>query len=307
MIMKGIFTDIRKLGLVLCILISVSFSASTEEYKSMIRYDRVWEHISVHWNDKTAYYVRFDGAEEINGKTYHRLVCFRKADFDYDKDGQCYIFNVDENYYEHEGYLREESGKVYTLIRNVKYDDDYIYGSLYIPTGNDAHPSDLEERLLYDFTCREGESYMGLHGGWGETWEMAYKVRSIESVEIDGEESRLLRIYPDEEWYDTLSEPVIEGVGIGSYGCLTTINFLLRPTCPCMNHIFSRVLSIDGRVLYRGEEGSDDIPVGDFLGVGTVMQPSEAEAPVYDVMGRRISSPVPGQFYIQNGRKHIAR
>ena len=36
-------------------------------------------------------------------------------------------------------------------------------------------------------------------------------------------------------------------------------------------------------------------------------QSEEKVAPIYDILGRRILAPVPGQLYIQNGRKHIAR
>ena len=94
--MKRLFTDIFRLTL-LTFFLPLSFSASADEYKSMIRYDRVWEHISIRWNDKHVYYVRFDGTEEINGKTYHRLISFRKAAFDYDADGTPYIYDLDDN------------------------------------------------------------------------------------------------------------------------------------------------------------------------------------------------------------------
>ncbi|MDE5871155.1 MAG: hypothetical protein K2H22_04305 [Muribaculaceae bacterium] len=304
--MNGIFTDIRKLGLVLCLIMSVSFSASAEEYRSMIRYDRVWEYEEINWETCHACYVKFDGAEEINGKTYHRLVCFRRVGFDSDKDGQCYLFDVDENYYRHEGYMREEDGKVYTLISNAVYSDGYFCGGLYMPTDNGEDPTDLEERLIYDFTRNEGESYHGLQLEYAWAEDMTWNVTSVDSVEIDGEEHRRMRVYA--EGYDRHELTMVEGIGIDSYyGCLTTINFLVMAADSYKNHIFNRVLSMDGRMIYGAEDGYSDIPVGDFLGVGTLIQPSEAEAPVYDVMGRRISSPAPGQLYIQGGKKHIAR
>ena len=113
--MKRISTRIFRLSL-LFILFSLAFSVSAEEYKSMIRYDRVWEHIYVHWGDTRAYYVKFDGTEEINGQTYHRLVAFREVRYTYDYDGQAYVFEINDGYFKHEGYLREENGKVYTLV-----------------------------------------------------------------------------------------------------------------------------------------------------------------------------------------------
>ncbi|MDE5998390.1 MAG: hypothetical protein K2G77_09305 [Muribaculaceae bacterium] len=305
--MKRTSTIIYKLTFLLSFF-SIVFSASAEEYKSMIRYDRIWEHISINWNKKTVYYVKFDGTEEINGKLYHRLVSFRKARYDYDKDLQPYIFDVDENYYEHEGYMREEEGRVYTLISNVECDDDWFHGNLYIPNGNEAHPADLREMLLYDFTCKEGESYRGLQVNAHYADEMSYKVKSIEFVEIEGEEHRVIRIWPDDEHEYMNGEPIVEGVGIASYGCLTTINFLWLPSCPCMDYIFNRVLSTDGRVLYCAKDDTADIPLVGFLGVDNIAaQSKENEAPIYDILGRRIAEPAPGQLYIQGGKKYIAR
>ncbi len=286
-------------------MLSFTLSASAEDYKSMIRYDRVWEHISIHWNNKTAYYVKFDGPEEINGKTYHRLVSFRKARYDYDMDGQCYPFDVDDDYYKVEGYLREENGKVYTLLCNTTDEDNVFWGELYIKGGEDEQPSDLEEKLLYDFTCKEGESYSGLHLS-GDAMKMNFKVKSIGSVEIEGEGHRLMHVSP--EGHDDIDLRIVEGVGLDSeYGCLTAINFLFIPTCPCTDYIFNRVLSNDGRVIYEAADGVADIPVGDFLYVDNIPQLSKDDIPLYDMMGRRIATSAPGQLYIKAGKKFIGK
>ena len=42
-------------------------------------------------------------------------------------------------------------------------------------------------------------------------------------------------------------------------------------------------------------------------GVRTVGMTEDEEASLYDILGHRISAPVPGQLYIQDGKKHIAR
>ncbi len=308
--MNKISTRILQLSL-LSILFSLAFSASAEEYKSMIRYDRVWEHISIHWNNRKVFYVKFDGPEEINGKTYHKLVAFRKANYDYDTDSKPYLFDVDNNYYEHEGYMREEDGKVYTLIVKDNSENEYQWMDLYTPERyKDLESYTLEEKLLYDFTCNVGESYRAFH----LQEEIDYKVKSIDHVEIDGEEHRLLRVATYDEWYgewmDFLKQPIVESIGIAGYGCLTIINFLYLPSCPCMHHIFNRVLSMDGRVLYRNEEGCTELPVNDFLGVdkiAEITEQPETDVPCYDILGRRIANPAPGQLYIQAGKKHIAK
>lgn len=300
--------------MLLSFLLAGGFSASAGEYQSMIRYDRVWEHIYIHWNDTRAYHVRFAGTEEINGKTYHRLEAFREIRYTYDYDTKPKILSVNNDYYEHEGYLREEDGKVYTLVAIDDTNPDYSNVVVYTPDIPDPDSYRIEERVLYDFTCKEGESYTGLHidGGWGQ--EMDYKIMTIEPVEIEGVDHRLLRgaIYDDwlEAWVDFVDQPIVEGIGIAGNGCLTTINFYHMPTCPCMNHIFNRVLSMDGKVIYRAAEDCVEIPVNDFLGVDGISEITdqpEKDAPIYDILGRRIAKPAPGQLYIQGGKKHIAK
>ena len=173
--MKRISTRIFQLSL-LSVLLSTAVSASADEYKSMIRYDRVWEYLNIHWNDMQVYHVKFDGQEEINGKTYHRLVAFRKASFSYEYDDQLSLFDIDNDYYDHEGYLREEDGKVYTLIVNDGQDPAYQGLSIYTPDFSYPDSSTIEEKLIYDFTCKEGDIYTGMQveDCWGMQYD--YKV-----------------------------------------------------------------------------------------------------------------------------------
>lgn len=306
--MKGILQKAARMALFAVVSVSAptALSVQAEEYQSMIRYDRVWEHISIRWSDHKVYYAKFDGPQEINGKTYHRLATFRKASYQYNFDGQPEIFDIDENYYEHEGYLREENGKVYTLMSKGTYNPDYYPGELYKQTPSGPEVEGLEERLLYDFTCPEGGSYQAFHTAPGWATDLTYNVKSVERVEIDGEEHRLQRIYTND--YPDIIEPIIEGIGIGNYGCLTSIWFLAIPTCPCMDHIFNRVLSTDGRVLYRTEYDCVNLPVGGLNGVGSITSVAAEDAsPIYDMLGRRIITPSPGQLYIQGGHKRIGK
>ena len=311
--MKKFFTNLSTcLAVVIMSFVGLlhTFSASADEYKSIIRYDRVWEHLYIHWGDRRAYYVRFGGTEEINGKTYHSLEAFREVRYE-EKDGKPYVVSVNDDYYDHEGYLREEDGKVYTLIVSEEREDGYKEYQLYTPDFSYPDSSIIEEKLLYDFTCKEEETYsaMQVDGYWGE--QIDYKVKSVEHIEIDGEEHRLLHVVTYDNWNDVWNdygtEPIVEGVGIASYGCLTTINFLHLPTCPCYHHIFNRLLSTEGKVLYRSEDMGVDLPLNDFMGIEDIAEQPESDAPLYDILGRRIANPAPGQLYIQDGKKHIAK
>ncbi|MDE6511211.1 MAG: hypothetical protein K2L00_03845 [Muribaculaceae bacterium] len=294
--------------LLLSFLLAGAFSASAEEYKSMIRYDRVWEHIYINWGDTRAYHVRFAGTEEINGKTYHRLEAFREIRYTYDYDAKPKVLSINNDYYQHEGYMREEDGKVYTLVITDSSAKESHFAMLYTPEQQITEQDSIEERVIYDFTCKEGETYRGCQSDRSVVEEITYKIMSIDHVEIDGENHKTLHIRPDNGQDYVYGDPIVEGIGIASYGCLTTINFLRVPTCPCMNHVFNRILSTDGRVLYRTEDDCVELPYGDGLGIDApTISSIEETAPCYDILGRRIADPAPGQLYIQGGKKHIAK
>ena len=310
--MKRLFTNLLKYQVMLLsvgFFMTGSINMSAEEYKSIIRYDRVWEHVSYYFGEREVFHVKFDGCEEINGKTYHRLTAFRKASYNYNMDGQPYIFDIDIEYNHPEGYLREEDGKVYTLIIKYGSDSEDPFVDLYTANDDDPKSYEIEERLIYDFTCKEGESYKGLHIESGIVEEMEYTVKSVDYVVIDGEEHKRLWISPETEiWVNPVIEPIIEGVGIGNQGCLTTMNFIFISTCPCTHHIFNRLLSTNGNMLYYNHYDYTNFPYADFSGIDHLTAHSrETDTPSYDMMGRRISSPAPGQLYIRDGKKYIGK
>ncbi len=112
--MRRIFTKkgLIQLARILMLLTSFSIPSYGSDYKPIIRYDRVWENKSRYYNDQGLIRcVRFDGPEEINGKTYHRVVTFKKSHWE-SGDIQAY---VTEDCYELDGYLSEEGGVVYAL------------------------------------------------------------------------------------------------------------------------------------------------------------------------------------------------
>lgn len=58
----------------------------------------------------------------------------------------------------------------------------------------------------------------------------------------------------------------------------------------------------DGEVIFTAEDFN-----AEPCGVDDVVVETEAEGPIYDTMGRQVETPQPGQLYIRNGRKFIAR
>ena len=103
------------------------------EYVPVVREDVVWGYYSntnASEGGKTTY-IRFDGEEVINGKTY--LKCYRSDDCSFD-----------ENKSELLGYMREEDKRVYAIV----------------PQGDVLS----EESLRYDFNLSAGDSFTRVGG-----------------------------------------------------------------------------------------------------------------------------------------------
>ena len=235
--MRKLFTNILRCSLVLMfvsIIQSASISASAEEYKSMIRYDRVWECISEDHDDPDLVVkcIKFVGMEEINGKAYHKISTFRKTFPKYDQSTMTYNYdNYVDGLNQHEGYLREDNGMAYTLIicrRDhlpdcLGEDDDNRYGPLYIPGKNEPEDNEvIVEIPVYDFTNKQGHSYIGMSFCMEYSVSCAFTVNRVENIEIDGEKYRKISLLPDgmEEndcWY---GEEIVEGIGSIDNGCL---------------------------------------------------------------------------------------
>lgn len=321
--MNRLSTKILKALIPACLyaIAASSFSASAEEYKSMIRYDRVWECFSEGNDDYNLVVkcMKFVGTEEINGKEYHKIETFRKTFPKYDTLTRTYSY---ENYVaglsQHEGYLREENGVAYTLIVCKKdrlpiYDGvfDTGYGQLFIPGKNEPGQDEvIVEIPVYDFSHKQGESYYGMSFCEGNSHSCTFTVYREDNMEIDGEEYRKiwLTMYESEgnEYYS--GEEFIEGIGVIEYGCLNYHELYLRPTKIWVQNYFNRLLDLDGNVIFA-PHALYNIPYESLQtpdGVDIIKNPTD-NSPIYDILGRRISAPTPGQLYIQGGKKHIAQ
>lgn len=197
-----------KLFLFLCFIILISISVKAEEYKSMIRYDRVWECISDGDDDPDLVVkcMKFFETEVISGKEYHGIMTFRKTfpTYDYTTNTLSYDNYID-GLNQHEGYLRMEDGVAYTLIicekDNLPYysatDDSHSHGRLFIP--GKYEPGDNEvlvEIPVYDFTYKKGQSYVGMSFCMGNSHFSTFTVNHEENIEIDGESHRKISLLP---------------------------------------------------------------------------------------------------------------
>lgn len=264
--------------------------------------------------------MRFDGTEEINGKIYHRLVTFKKRIMEYDEEGPIVKQIVD--CLEHEGYLREEDGKVFTLI--VDAEDSYSgawgisRGVMYLPetTDPDSNKASYSEYLLYDFNIEENGIYDGISFVVGGAWSNRFAVLNVSSVDIDGEECKMMYVCPEDrlEYHETYDTPyywyqgIVEGIGAVDYGCLNYHEFIDWPTRLYAHNYFTCLYDMDGNLIYSTDPDYFGFDYGSFVsGVETVEGTAEDNDAIYDILGRRIAEPAPGQLYIQGGKKHIAR
>ena len=288
-----------------------SFSASAEEYKSLIRYDRVWESVSYEAPYDVIKCMKFDGQEEIDGKTYHRIVTFRKTIADYvDND---FEYETIDNIAEHEGYLREEDGAVFTLVWRLADGDNSRFGYLYIPgvDNPDIEDAEISEVKLYDFNLNKEDLYDGFSFVMKGGDALNFYVRSTSYVNIADEECRSINVVPTEfaEMFPNVSYQIIEGIGAVTEGCLNYHEFITDVDRIWYHKKLSRVFDMEGNVIYNtGTFGRHNINYNNLASVMTVGTESrEVITPIYDILGRRILAPAPGQLYIQNGRKHIAK
>ena len=299
--------------LLLSFLLVGAFSLSAEEYKPMIRYDRVWECLNL--EDVGQVYIKcmkFDETEEINGKTYHRLVTFKKSI----KSGEGYL--IQDDVFEHEGYLREENGIVYTLVEGdgSSYSPNIgeWFGGRYVPHANSQSTNGVNEYILYNFNVEEDGCYDGVTYVCDFAKMCRFKVISESSAEIDGESCRSIEVATMDLYYDEFmgSHTYIEGIGAVENGCLTHHEYDDLPTKMWMRNYINRVFDMDGNVIFSSLDGCiyEDLQYGSFSatdGVKAVEASTETATPLYDILGRRIANPTPGQLYIRNGKKFVGK
>lgn len=308
------------LSIILSIVLSDALCCAVES-PTMIRYDRIWECIDYQNAYDYVKYMRFDGTEEINGKTYHRLITFKKVVPIYDFTEKCHHYDkVFDNICEHEGFLREEAGIVYTLAAKENREgseshyEGYV-GRHYVPNDDwDGNKNwEISEVPIYNFNCQPGETLKivtftgpGSYGGLGFYTDVTVMEKTYR--EIDGESNVEIEVYwptvrEDETWY--FPHTFIEGIGATSDGCLNYHEFADKPTCLWYHNCLNRVYNTNGELIFESPKGviySDLLFEG--LGIDEIKE-SQPSSKKYDIFGREIRQPMPGQIYIQGGRKYI--
>lgn len=218
--------------------------------------------------------------------------------------------------------MREEGGIVYTLVA-VHKDETFpdaepeYYGTPYTSVEDDLDDIICKEYELYNFNVKEDDYYSCMSFFEGVSVEYTFCVLNISTIEVAGEECRMIYVCPEFEvenhqtndtpyyWY----KPIIEGIGAVDYGCLNYHEFIDRPLQMYAHHYFCRLFDMEGNMIYPFDNVSVpyNIDYGAFNSVDTIsssISPNDCHR--YDMLGRRITTPAPGQLYIQDGKKLIA-
>ncbi|MDE6393532.1 MAG: hypothetical protein K2L59_09740 [Muribaculaceae bacterium] len=270
----------RKLVLFAVAAVAAASSLTASGHVRTVREDRIWEYgaSGTYWDNNTCYLhqLKFDGSTvEVNGKTYSRLAivntkAYRRRELN-NGDWQIFLFNEedrDDTMY----YMREEDGKVYTLVRQ---DILPVNGGLntIILTGID--PSDLpederaDELLVYDWNRQDGETVAyprDMIYNWSVDPEdpdnpIMYPYEGTlcydTPIMVAGEECKVMHIEQDGFTWPEIS--FIEGIGPTFNGTVGSINFDMitgipdNSREPALQCTLNRVFDSEGNVIYEKE------------------------------------------------------
>lgn len=282
------------------------------DYVPMIREGRVWEYEGYfgrngEWG-QVLHYMKFDGTVTVNDKEYHAFGIYNSKFYQTTGESRSdYTLSREEERNGPVWFLREESSRVYVLM----YGDSAFE---YVWTTGSLPEADYDEYILYDFTLEEGAASCLLQ--WGNTVPgRMHETVYLDPVMIDGElckaQSFMFRDCVNGmnaekmPFYGFGKSIVLEGIGITFNGCLPYFCVDMKSSigddnsrCPIDFSWLRSVRNSAGEIIY-GQESPAAIP--------DVMDERQSESDIYDVMGRRVRSTVPGSVYIRGGKKFVAR
>lgn len=145
------------------------------------------------------------------------------------------------------------------------------------------------EEMYYDLGSSIGDTYPGL----GE-------VLSVRHITICGVERRVVEVNRRFR-YDNERDYWIEGVG-PVYGTLCEPQ--PRPGVSKLDYYITKACYEDGRKIFDLEEFEQTMK--EILAIeGVECDVDDSNEPVYDLFGRRVAKPVPGQIYLRKGKKFV--
>lgn len=302
------------LHLAAILLIILPLNIKADSYKSIIRYDRIWECSIMYEKDNYIKCMKFGDQKDFLNNTYTEIVTFKKTIPHYNNGN--YTYDTIDGVWESEGFLREENGMVYSLVvetgeflTGIRYTSDYVLKK------NDI----LTEVPIYNFNVEPDDSielFTFLHTGG---YYQKFKVTSKSTEIIDDEVCLKLGVSAEFEYGGSMFHGperfFIESLGATNYGCLNYTEFGEMATN--MNYInyIERVFDIEGNVIFKGMAFHSELQYGSFSILNKIKddidvflkddmivfgcENSKNSISIYDMSGRKIKE------LISYGRQYI--
>lgn len=244
--MKQIFTT--AILVASCLAATAEKANAQTDRPSLIREDRVWESLSCSDSGiPTSHFFKFDGTEERDGKTYGRLIAFKKVTYTYANRPEGEVLDKEDGIEELHALMREEDGVVYSYI-----DDSCVF------TGECEGELKNHEYVLYDFNANESETYDSAGFFYNlEVYPAYFKVSSLDYVEVGGEKCKRMMVSASESKDDPRGMgdyEIVEGIGFTDKGCLFYHGYFCQETSMYFKLYFLRVFDLDGNILYGDRE-----------------------------------------------------
>ncbi len=263
----------RKLILTVALAACGFCMATADDYVPMVREGRVWEYSAQgtmnELNGSYIHCLKFDGSEVVaNGKVYKRMVVFKTKAYRpkaLSEDNWKVFLYSEEDRDDTMYYMREEDGKVYTLVQKEKKSDQSVLVSV-VRENPELLPESAitDEFLVYDWNREDGERvyYPAMGSGWsignddGSEYE-AMTLKYMSPVMIEDRECKVMR-------FDSSNFPIpemefIEGIGPTFNGTPGILNFYMitgipdNSRYPLLQCTLNRVFDSEGNVIYEKE------------------------------------------------------
>lgn len=254
--------------LALLLLSGVIQMTAQDNISPILSEGKVWIWTGYNMHNEFPVYFTVTGIEEIDGKTCWRVD--KTPDLP-TLSGQSFL-------------LHEENGKL-----SIRYEDSNGNVS-WLPL-MDFSMSVGEEREIGIANDDDGGVYEP-HSG--ESW----KVIDKDKVVVNGEDRRRIKLArtphgPNAVW--------VEGIGVTYFKGLLTWFWYPEPDNGIILGEFKEC-QLNGKTIFTRAD------FGDINSVEEITDKADDdEAPVYDLMGRRVTNTLPGSVYIRDGRKFIGK
>lgn len=270
-------------------------------YVSMVRDDRVWEYIGTSPDNSYIYLhkLKCQDTYEINNSVWHEILLYNTQVLLIDTlDNNSTKYTIIEDFPRNElmFYLLEENNNVYILTSEGQIVKDSLRNYEY---------DSLNKLLLFNWNIKGGDSILypnNMSSNNTFDWEWSnFDITLGPSMQIDSQNCRVMK-------FSNSNVKVIEGIGpivngtIGEINLLESTNTNDTSLRPGNTSTLNRVYDSDNNIIFGKEDFIDVSIINDITN-----DRNFSGSKIYDIMGREVKQLLPGDIYIQNGKKFIGK